>query len=526
MPLDQSIIFDGAWRIISGQVPFRDFNTPNSISPILLQVPFFKLFGLNWFVYCLHAATFNGIFCLLVFFFLRMLGGSRLVSFFYAFLSGLIFYPPFGTPYQDQHSFFFVMLALVVAIFPSRSQVPFLKVTSWVLLPAIMVAAYFSKQIPTVFAVPFVFFILLATTKKNQLRSMLTVNFASLIGIMIIFIAVFKTLKMNFVQMKLYFFRLPLQMGMERLKFFISQYSIPKMLKGLFYPLPLDKFSLNLHSFSLVYVSAFVILAITTISHLRIFIKIRKINDQGIYLKIFLSIALLVICNLFIFFTLNQGENGIPFLFVSLGLMNIVCLSLLPPQTIKRRKAILRYALSAFFMFVAVLDAVSFNNNVNKTRFVHDFKLGTRPKTSSAKLPAGLEFVDFAMPPQYRFRPEALKRVTDFFKEEKVNFFLLGDTSILYGLARRPSVNPSLWFHPGLTIPASDSDDFRLYEERLLENIQKYKVKYLVLEGDRTWFNISLNNFKKLQALIRENSVENKTFGQFRVLRIDFHKKQ
>lgn len=298
------------------------------------------------------------------------------------------------------------------------------------------------------------------------------------------------------------------------------------MLKGLFYPLPLDKFTLNLHSFSLVYFSAFAVLAISTISYLKIFSKIHKIDNKGNYLKIFLSIALLVICNLFIFFTLNQGENGIPFLFASLGLMHIVCLSLLSFQTIQRRKAVLRYALSALFIFIAVLDAVSFNNNVNKTRFVHDFKLGTRPKTSSANLPAGFEFVDFAMPPQYRFSPEALKRVTDFFKEQKANFFLIGDTSILYGLARRPSVNPSLWFHPGLTIPALDSDDFRLYEERLLENIRKYKVKYLVLEGDRTWFNISLNHFKRLRALIRENSVENKSFGQFKVLRIHFHKNQ
>lgn len=115
MPLDQSIVFDGGWRIISGQIPFRDFNTPNAIVPILLQAAFFKLFGINWFAYCLHAAVFNGLFCLLIFFLLESLGAARLISFFYAFLSGLIFYPPFGVPYTDQHSFFFVTLAIVIA---------------------------------------------------------------------------------------------------------------------------------------------------------------------------------------------------------------------------------------------------------------------------------------------------------------------------------------------------------------------------------------------------------------------------
>ena len=63
MPLDQSIVFDGAWRLLSGQVPFRDFTTPDSLTPILLQVLFFKFLGVNWFAYCLHAAVFNGLFC-------------------------------------------------------------------------------------------------------------------------------------------------------------------------------------------------------------------------------------------------------------------------------------------------------------------------------------------------------------------------------------------------------------------------------------------------------------------------------
>jgi hypothetical protein len=70
-------------------------------------------------------------------------------------------------------------------------------------------------------------------------------------------------------------------------------------------------------------------------------------------------------------------------------------------------------------------------------------------------------------------------------------------------------------------MPLLDSDDFRLYEERLLKNIQKYKVKYLVLEGGGTFFNVSLNNFKKLAGLIVEDSVENRKYGRFEILRID-----
>ena len=35
LPLDQSIVFDGGWRILNGQLPFRDFTAPSAIVPRL-----------------------------------------------------------------------------------------------------------------------------------------------------------------------------------------------------------------------------------------------------------------------------------------------------------------------------------------------------------------------------------------------------------------------------------------------------------------------------------------------------------
>ena len=42
MPLDHSIVFDGGWRLLSGQVPFRDFAAPSGLVPSAMQVPFFR----------------------------------------------------------------------------------------------------------------------------------------------------------------------------------------------------------------------------------------------------------------------------------------------------------------------------------------------------------------------------------------------------------------------------------------------------------------------------------------------------
>ena len=84
MPIDQSVVFDGGWRTLSGQVPFRDYTTPNAITPSLIQGLFFWVLGVSWTVYLVHAAVFNALFAMLVYILLRLCGGDRLTSFFMA----------------------------------------------------------------------------------------------------------------------------------------------------------------------------------------------------------------------------------------------------------------------------------------------------------------------------------------------------------------------------------------------------------------------------------------------------------
>ena len=57
--LDQSIVFDGAYRILSGQVPYKDFLIPIGPGVFCLQAIFFKLFGVNFTAYLLGAAIPN-----------------------------------------------------------------------------------------------------------------------------------------------------------------------------------------------------------------------------------------------------------------------------------------------------------------------------------------------------------------------------------------------------------------------------------------------------------------------------------
>lgn len=91
MPLDQSIVFDGAWRILQGQTPYLDFYLPNGLVPIYLQSLFFYILKPSYLTYCLHSSIFNGLFAILSYFFLLTFLKNRTSSFLYSLATSFIF---------------------------------------------------------------------------------------------------------------------------------------------------------------------------------------------------------------------------------------------------------------------------------------------------------------------------------------------------------------------------------------------------------------------------------------------------
>ena len=96
---DLSIVFDGGYRVFSGQLPFRDFVAP--IGPVIFvqQALLFKLFGVSLNSYLLHAALLNGAAVALAFALFRKL--DRPAAFFAAAVTAFWFFLPPGAPYID-----------------------------------------------------------------------------------------------------------------------------------------------------------------------------------------------------------------------------------------------------------------------------------------------------------------------------------------------------------------------------------------------------------------------------------------
>ena len=146
LPLDQSIVLDGAWRVLCGQVPFADFTMAFGLAGMWLQAAVFGICGVSFSSFLLTAATLNAAAAVMaVLVVRRVLPGATAAAWTAGVLTAIWYHPPFGTPYAEQTAFFFCMLGLLLALGVSRGA---RRAAAWraAAAGACMVAAFLAKQ--------------------------------------------------------------------------------------------------------------------------------------------------------------------------------------------------------------------------------------------------------------------------------------------------------------------------------------------------------------------------------------------
>lgn len=156
--LDQSIVFNGAWRILCGQIPFRDFYLPYGPVSIWIQAAAFQIGGMTYQTYVLTAVAMNIGGAWLAFGTFRAWIPERTWPAWAAgLMTGSWLYAPMGTAYVEQTGF----LALWVGIFcvVRGSQTAGLIRWFWFPLAGLaLAAAVLSKTNTGMLAVPILFY--------------------------------------------------------------------------------------------------------------------------------------------------------------------------------------------------------------------------------------------------------------------------------------------------------------------------------------------------------------------------------
>ena len=482
-PLDQSIVFDGGWRILSGQLPFRDFTTPLGIVPSAMQALFFAAFGVSWFTYCLHAAIVNALFAIVALVIARRLGAGFWTAWFVGVGSAIVFYTPFSVPFSDQHSFFFsaccVWTTLESAGNGARARRALLAT------PSLAALALLSKLIPAGFVVVPCVLVASARSLRND-PWWLVAGLALPVAVGVAAVAAIHAPIHDLIY---FMFTLPAQVGAHR--------TVDYVVEGTLFGARVEH--IWLEWVDLLPISRALVAGLW-LATIAAWVAPRGVShpvDRSASARLLgFSLWLALVTAAFTYVTNNAASNGLAFLpliVVSAWLAFSRAFEGFASREFGHRRTV--HVVLAVLVFAAsASDLWRFNQNVN-AEHGHTMFDRSLPRWSPGGRLGFLRLNDKS----YAFD---VRDILPYIASRPDNFLLIGDSAFLYGATGHPSVFPALWFHYGLTTPAPGSDEFPAFDARVLSNVMKYDARYIIQEGDRAPMGGALNDFTQLFARV------------------------
>ena len=250
----------------------------------------------------------------------------------------------------------------------------------------------------------------------------------------------------------------------------------------------------------------------------------RRVRDggarlaPGVALPLALSAALLLTCAAFVSLTKNEPSEGVPLFFASVGLFHVAVALALPAWRMfgSTRLAV---PVGIGIATIAVATAWTFNSHVNGPREANNVDF--EESKVEPRVPAGLSFMRFQVPTRYEgLRAEDGRGPSSRISARSRGIFVpVGDTTILNGLAGKPSVFPALYLTGGLTIPEPGTPELAEFEQRLFRRIGQADVRRVVLER-LTWEGVSLSDLPRFRSFVDRCEITSRTIGFFKVIEL------
>lgn len=506
---DQSPYFDGGYRILSGQIPYKDFVMPMGLVTFWIQALCFRIMGVNYLAYLLHAAFANVVATYLSIIILRIgFPYRKSLSYIAGILTAIWFYPIFGTPSDVQTSFFF-SFASIVLILAAMMRSSHNRMWSLILLGlsgCFSCVSFFSKQSSGLIILP-LFFLLIMSWRMPKIKPALTdilAFFLGLVGsgiIIALWVWEFSDLKLFYH----YVFQMPYEIAIGRLGNERFIYRSFPLLPGL----------LLLLSFIVGISFYFYYIAIHRMKKLR----------RTTFLFSVLCFYCAVFQFLFIHITRNQWENGLPFIGIMLAtaLGIIFDVMRIPDASsegkINDKSMLPRFWTQRVIGFIAIFILVyvsvlgmqaAMNRKAHETiRNAKSWKYLEQEK---------LKHLKWAEPTKIRGREVKAKHLLNligYLEKEDKNFFIFPEFALLYGVLNKPSPQPLVWFQKGITY--SDSYDKSL-DQWIVSDLRRNVVEIAVLEATRFSKRL-MKDFPKLKTYIKQDFEFVRRFGFFEVFK-------
>ena len=120
--IDSFQTFDSGYRVLQGDIPYKDYIVRDGAVIDIMQAAFFKLFGVNWSAFVVHSSVINSMYAISILFFAKDYGVNNKECFLYAITASLLLYPPAGTPQIDHHAFALSFICLSFFLYIQKNK--------------------------------------------------------------------------------------------------------------------------------------------------------------------------------------------------------------------------------------------------------------------------------------------------------------------------------------------------------------------------------------------------------------------
>ncbi len=457
-PIDSFSHFDIGYRVLNGDLPFKDYWVVSGPLVDLYQALLFLIFDINWQTYLLNASILNGFTAVLTYKLFLSFRLSRIFCFFYSICFAILAYPVSGTPFVDLHSVYLSIISIYMLIFALKND----KLTYWFFLPIFLGFAFLSKQVPATYIgfsiLLLIIYDFIFSNRKKNLEIFFTLTISTSI-FFLLFLIFF------------YFNSISIQS-------FLDQYiNYPREIGSSRY----SEFNYNFKNVILDFKFIHIIFLLFLIINIRKLINNKKFYKE-INFKVFLILLLLFI-SLIQHQLLTKNQEFVFFLiplfsaFVHIELNNLKY----------EYKKYLIYFLVAICLLTTFKYHVRFNlekkfhelNNVN-------FKNTVKGKTLDKKF-KGLNWITPGKKTKKKVEEEIqlIKEILEILKDDKQKKMLFTNYSFFSVLLEEKMNSVTRWF-PGdsSAFPTKESKFYEHYKNFLLKQIKYKKIINIYIISD------------------------------------------
>lgn len=448
-PIDSFLIFDGGYKVLNNFYPIKDYWAITGLYLDYIQFLLFKLFGVSWFSYVLHAALVNSLLATICFFIFMKIGLKAITSFIATFCIATLAYPVAGTPFVDHHAVIFSLISVIFFIYGLNLN----KNIHFLFSSFFLTVSFFSKQIPSAYlGILFTIMIFLNYFFNKEKKNIFYFFLGGTLGISIFFLILFYC-DIPFKNFIIQYVSYPITIGSERsnnLNFNIG---------NVFFQFKLIYFSL-------------LFLVIAVVPLLR-----KKHKDKKNISDIFIFIVLLFTAVIFIYTQIITKNQILIFFLIPFFLT----ISIWYSQKYFTNKFFI-YLIFSLMLFSTLKYHIRFNENRKFMELVDaDFTKAIDAKILSDNF-RGLQWIT----PEYINNPEEeLSLIIDTKNKifnDKEKKIIITDYQILPYLTNTRSFSPNKWFDP-LSVPNKENKYFEVYKNFFINKLKFNKIKNIYIVG-------------------------------------------